>query len=164
MALNPSPATQLHDLDGLGINASQPGNGFAEALIALVNKADQILANEASDVIACTLTFAAEAANVRDVTLQVIDGQGKNLSGAKRVRIETVGAANQGDIAAPAVITAAGTLDKIQNPATGPNIAYATTDSTGLLTFSVADTATETLGVQATVSGGQPFVTSTTFA
>ncbi len=52
----------------------------------------------------------------------------------------------------------------ISNPSTGANVAYCTTDSTGALTFKITDSATESVGLTAEVSGGMPLVTVTTFA
>lgn len=66
MTLNPSPAIQVRDLDGIGINVSQPGRGFAEALVALVNATDEILAADTSNLSSVALGKGASLVGLND--------------------------------------------------------------------------------------------------
>lgn len=78
MALNPSPALALRDLDGLLPNADQPGKGVGPAFVALLNKTDEILAAAdgvpAEDILASTtVSEGASLIGVQDAAA-LLDG------------------------------------------------------------------------------------------
>ena len=107
---------------------------------------------------------AAVAANAIEIacTLKSLD-DGTTLAEARPVYIETLAVtADKGDLAAAG--TPVGTLVKAVNPSTGPNVAWFTTTSGGLVSFRVTNDAAETTIVRITPQGGVTKTLVLTFA
>jgi hypothetical protein len=108
-------------------------------------------------------TAGTEASHVIEVACSVKDLAGAAVAVAREVYIETLAVtADKGDISAAG--TPVGTLKKAVNPSTGPNVAWMTTTSGGLFSFSVTDSAAEDVIVKITADGCRPLLTKLTFA
>lgn len=110
-----------------------------------------------------TATPGAEGSNAIDTVCAIFDSAGVAVTAAKVVRIETLAVTDdKGDIAA--ATSAVGTVTKAVNPATGPNVAYMTTGSTGLFSFKCSNDAAETVLVTILAEGCRAKVFKLTFA
>lgn len=106
---------------------------------------------------------AAVAANAIEVACTITDEDGVTVAAAVQVEVRSVPTtANKGAIAAAG--TPVGTLQSVQNPLTGDNIAHFVTTSGGLFSFRVTNDQVETNGVVIAVDGGLPRVLKLTFA
>jgi hypothetical protein len=106
---------------------------------------------------------AAVAANAIEIACQLQTLAGVDLAEARQVTVIVIpGTADQGDIAAAG--TPVGTLNRVQNPATGDNTATFTTSAAGAFSFRVTDTVAETCTVQIIPEGGVPNTFVITFA
>lgn len=96
-----------------------------------------------------------------EVGVQVLDLNGNNVAGVKNIKVRTLAVtADKGDITAGA----AGTLVKAVNPATGENVAWIQTSSTGAASFIVNDDVAEAVSVEVSCDNALVSVSSLTFA
>jgi hypothetical protein len=104
-----------------------------------------------------------EVGNVIEVACTLRDSKGTALAVATPARIETFAVTNdKGDIAAAGV--AVGTLNKVINPATGPNVAYMTSTTSGTFSFGVTNDAAELTLLTILAPGCRPRVVALNFA
>lgn len=115
------------------------------------------------DVGYVTATPGTESGNAIDTVCAIFDSAGNAVTSAKRVYIESLAVTdNAGDIAA--ATSAVGTLNKANNPATGPNVAFMTSTAAGLFSFKVTNANAELNLVRITAEGCRPLVLALDFA
>jgi hypothetical protein len=125
--------------------------------------AETLVLGDMGTVLVTTGAEGSAVANAFDVVCQLEDVLGTNIAEVREVLVRSYAVtANEGDLAAAGA--AVGTLNKANNPATGPNEAWFSTSAGGAFSFRCTDTVAEVCLVEIYAEGCRPKLLKLTYA